>query len=83
MCKKIKKLKTSDPKEYWKLLNKGRDRKQPNCVILKLISSFRGPILTLSRRSVSKFSCCTRSSSGALFRFLKNLNKSPKGMFVN
>jgi hypothetical protein len=31
-------------------------------------------------RSVSKFSCCTRSSSGALFRFLKNLNKSPKEM---
>jgi hypothetical protein len=30
MRKKIKKLKTSDPKEYWKLLNKGKDRKQPN-----------------------------------------------------
>jgi hypothetical protein len=32
------------------------------------------------KRSVSKFSCCTRSSSGVLFRFLKSLNKSPKGM---
>ena len=30
MLKKIKQLKTSDPKEYWKLLNKGRERKQPN-----------------------------------------------------
>jgi hypothetical protein len=29
MRKKMKKLKTSDPKEYWKLLNKDRDRKQP------------------------------------------------------
>jgi hypothetical protein len=30
MRKKIQKLKTSDSKKYWKLLNKGRDRKQPN-----------------------------------------------------
>ena len=51
-----------------------------SCVILRLVSSFRGPILTLSRRSVSKFSCCTRGSPGALFRFFKNLNKSSKGM---
>ena len=28
MRKKIKKLKASNPKEYWKLLNKGRDKKQ-------------------------------------------------------
>ena len=28
MGKKINKLKAANPKEYWKLLNKGRDKKQ-------------------------------------------------------
>jgi len=40
MRKKIKKLKTSDPKEYWKLLNKGRDRKQPNIPLGDLFKFF-------------------------------------------
>ena len=44
MRKKIKKLKTSDPKEYWKLLNKGRDRKQPNIHPFgRLIQVFQKP----------------------------------------
>ena len=42
MRKKIKKkLKTSDPKEYWKLLNKGRDRKQPNIPLGDLFKFFK------------------------------------------
>jgi hypothetical protein len=52
MRKKINKIKTSDPKEYWKLLNKGRDRKQPNIPL------------------------------GDLFKFFKNLNKTPDGLLV-
>jgi hypothetical protein len=39
--KKIKKLKTSDPKEYWKLLNKDRDRKQPNIPLGDLFKFFK------------------------------------------
>jgi hypothetical protein len=41
MHKKIKKLKTSDPKEYWKLLNKERDRKQPNIPLGDLFKFFK------------------------------------------
>jgi hypothetical protein len=41
MRKKIKKLKTSDPKEYWKLLNKDRDRKQPNIPLGDLFKFFK------------------------------------------
>jgi hypothetical protein len=52
MRKKKKILKTSDPKEYWKLLNKGRDRKQPNIPL------------------------------GDLFKFFKNLNKTPDELLV-
>jgi hypothetical protein len=41
MRKKIKKLKTSDPKEYWKLLNKGRNGKQPNITLGDLFKFFK------------------------------------------
>jgi hypothetical protein len=52
MRKKIKKLKTSDPKEYWKLLNKGRDRKQPNIPLGDLFKFFYiGFILPTSQMS--------------------------------
>ena len=34
------KLKPSDPKEYWKILNKGRDRKQPNIPLRDFFKSF-------------------------------------------
>ena len=67
MRKKINKIKTSDPKEYWKLLNKGRDRKQPNIpvqtkVLLSrtyvALTDFGSPVQTLwascSQRLVSE-----------------------------
>jgi hypothetical protein len=30
MREELKNLKTSDPKEYWKILNRGREKKQPD-----------------------------------------------------
>ena len=30
MAEELKNLKTSDPKEYWKMLNRGREKKQPD-----------------------------------------------------
>jgi hypothetical protein len=53
-----------------------------SCVILRLVSSFRGPILTLSRRSLSKCSCCTRGSSGVYSGFWKAWISLPKGCLV-
>jgi hypothetical protein len=44
MRKKIKKLKTSDPKEYWKLLNKDRDRKQTNIPLGDFFKIFIFPL---------------------------------------
>jgi len=42
MRKKTKKnKKTSDPKEYWKLLNKGSNRKQPNVPLGDLFKFFK------------------------------------------
>jgi hypothetical protein len=46
-----------------------------------LVGNIKPIYKTLSRWSLSKCSCCTRGSSEALFRILKSLNKSPKGMF--
>jgi hypothetical protein len=37
----INKFKTSDPKEYWKLLNKGRDRKKTNIPLGDLFKVFK------------------------------------------
>ena len=37
----INKFKTSDPKEYWKLLNKGRDREKTNIPLGDLFKVFK------------------------------------------
>jgi hypothetical protein len=34
MREELKNLKTSDPKEYWKILNRGREKKQPDVVLI-------------------------------------------------
>jgi hypothetical protein len=38
--KLIKNLKTSDPKEYWKILNRGREKKQPDIPMEDLFNFF-------------------------------------------
>jgi hypothetical protein len=40
MREELKNLKTSDPKEYWKILNRGREKKQPDIPMEDLFNFF-------------------------------------------
>ena len=40
MAEEFKNLKASDPKEYWKMLNRGREKKQPDIPIENLFNFF-------------------------------------------
>jgi hypothetical protein len=40
MREELKNLKTSDPKEYWKILNRGREKKQPDIPMEDLFNLF-------------------------------------------
>jgi hypothetical protein len=41
MREELKNLKTSDPKEYWKILNRGREKKQPDIPMEDLFNFFK------------------------------------------
>jgi hypothetical protein len=41
MREELKYLKTSDPKEYWKILNRGREKKQPDIPMEDLFNFFK------------------------------------------
>jgi hypothetical protein len=41
ITKQLRNLRTNNPKEYWKILNSGRHKKQPNISIENLLQFFK------------------------------------------
>jgi hypothetical protein len=40
-CRRLKNMRTKDPKEFWKILNQGKRKTQPNISLQKLFEFFK------------------------------------------
>jgi hypothetical protein len=41
LCRRLKNMRTKDPKEFWKILNQGKRKTQPNISLQKLFEFFK------------------------------------------